>query len=142
MAHMYKPHEVPSTAGACHSEMHNGLFVAEHGLIFLSGIYQVDMVCLKVDHPEVHEMAMRFGKAGQMVVEDNQLSFISDLHMEYYRYHCVRLQFRTMQDLPTSLPAFLLQAIRNMKTSAFVTSLNTSSEGSILEAQFQHELYR
>lgn len=77
-----------------------------------------------------------------MVVADNKLSFISELHMEYYRYHCVRMQFRSMQGMPTTLHAFLVQAIRNMKTSAFANSLDIGSRGSILEAQCQHELYR
>lgn len=128
--------------GRCHSDMHHGLSVAEHGLILLPDMYQVDMMRLEMEHPKVHEMAMRFGRARQMDVENNKLSFISGLHMEYYRYHCVRMRFCSMQEMPTSLHALLMQAIRNMRTSAFVDSLSRSSRGSVLEAKCQHELYR
>ncbi|KAL3142216.1 hypothetical protein ABBQ38_002564 [Trebouxia sp. C0009 RCD-2024] len=90
----------------------------------------------------VQATAQLLALRGYLLLEHGILSFVSQLHQQYFRMCHREVRYEAIAEMPQDICKFLKEAVQRMSRKQVADSLNVNKYHQVLERHYQNEFYR
>ena len=90
----------------------------------------------------VQAKAQLLALRGYLLLEQGILSFVSQLHQQYFKMCHREFCYKAVAEMPQDICKFLREAVQQMCRKQLADSLNVMKYHQVLERHYQNEFYR